>query len=253
MNKKIFQQEIEDWNKNVQFYVNENLMPFQEEIIRKKIYDFYQIKESDQVLEAGGGVIKLGKNAVLVDFSPEMIKEAKKINPANQCFEASIHQLPFPDQSFDVIVANGLIHHIKVQGILDESLKEFRRVLKNGGKLCIFDRAPNLIPKIFFYLRQPAKLFYKPKSTCGTRNEMPFLEIDVKKIIDSGFVLKKRMYLINVFFQAMIILTNIFQYIFGPRISIKLQKNSLSLAKFIENVFSFKFLCAEQCLIMIKK
>ena len=253
MDNNIFKQEKEDWNGNAQFYANENLMPFQEELVRKKIYDFYNLQETDKVLEAGGGIVKLSANTVLVDFSPKMIEAAKKINPNNECILASVHKLPFADNSFDVIIANGLMHHIKVQGIFDDALEEFQRVLKNGGKLCIFDRTSNLIPKILFYLRQPTKLFYKPKSTCSTRNETPFLEDDIKKIINHGFTLEKRMYLINIFFQHMIIFTNIFQYLFGAKIAIKLQKFTLPLARFIENNFSFKPLCAEQCLVMLKK
>jgi len=253
MDNKVYNQEVKDWDTNAGFYANENAMPYQEKIIRKKMYKFYNIKESDAVLEAGGGIVKLSKNAVLVDFSPKMIEGCKKINQPQKCIQASTHQLPFENDSFDVIVANGLMHHVKVQGLFDKTVDEFFRVLRPGGKLCVFDRAPNLVPKIFFYLRQPLKLIYKPKSTCSTTNETQFLESDVEKISQHGFKIERRMNLINVFFQAMIIVSNVFQYIFGVKSAVILQKITLPIAKVVEKTLSFKPFCAEQCIVMKKQ
>ncbi|MBU1164133.1 class I SAM-dependent methyltransferase [Patescibacteria group bacterium] len=253
MKQDIYNQEIKDWDANAKFYVNENFMPYQEKIVRKKMYKFYNIDKSQAVLEAGGGIVKLLKNSVLIDFSTKMIEGCKSINQAEKCVQGSVHDLPFENNSFDVVVANGLFHHIKVQGLLDKTCDEFFRVLKPSGKLCIFDRAPNLVPKLMFYVRQPLKLIHKPKSTCSTTNEVQFLESDIEKIISHGFKIEKRMYLINIFFQSMIILTNIFQYLFGAKAAIIVQRISMPLAMVVEKIFSFKFLCVEQCIIMKKQ
>lgn len=253
MDQKIYQQEIEDWDQNARFYDNENEMAYQEKIYRKTMYDFYGIKDSDIVLEAGGGVIKLDKNTILVDFSPKMIEFCKKINKPEKCILASTHELPFANEYFDVVVANGLFHHVKVQGLLEASVKEFYRVLKPGGKICIFDRASNLFPRLFFKMRKPLKKIYKPNSTCSTRNEVDFTDEDIARIENLGFKVEKRKFVINVFFQAMVIFANGLQYLFGKNVAKYWQKTTWPLAYLIEKIFPFKVLCAEQIIVLIKK
>lgn len=252
MNKEIFKQEIEDWNKNVDFYINENSMPFQE-MIREEIYGFYGLSENDKVLEAGGGAIKIGPNTIIMDFSPKMIEVAKRINPSDRkIILGSVHQIPLENQTFDAIVVNGTFHHLKAQGLLEDSVKEFRRVLKPNGKICVFDRAYNFIPNFFFYLRKPFKKIYSPKSQCSTRNETFFLENDIKDILGNGFKIEKRKYLVPLPLQLLIISTNIFQYLGGKKLAQKSQKLLMPIGKFLEKYLAFKPLCAEQCLVLRK-
>ncbi|MBI4812175.1 class I SAM-dependent methyltransferase [Candidatus Falkowbacteria bacterium] len=252
MNREIFQQEIEDWNNNVRFYINENSMAYQGKIYRKEIYDFYQIKTEEKVLEAGGGVVKVGENTIVVDFSPKMIEACKKINGEGRCVLASAHQLPFKDEEFDVVVANGLSHHLKAQDLLEDAIKEFYRVLKSGGKLCVFDRANNFFPRLFFLIRTPSRLIFKPTSSCNTRNEADFLEEDIDKIIAGGFKMARRKYIINVFFQAITIFANVLQYVFGFRVAYWWQKITWSLAYLVEKALPFKIFCAEQVIVFKK-
>lgn len=252
MNKKIFEREIQDWDKNVQFYINENSMPFQK-LLRKEIYDFYNLSKNDKVLEAGGGAIKINQNTVIVDFSPKMVEVAKKINPPDRkIILGSVHQLPLENEVFDAVVVNGTFHHLKAQGLLEVSVKEFYRVLKPQGKICVFDRANHFIPNIFFYLRKPFKLIYSPKSQCSTRSETFFLEEDLKDILNTGFKIEKRKYLVPLPFQLLIIFTNVLQYIFGHKLAKKIQAILKPLGAFLEKYFSFKPLCAEQCIILRK-
>lgn len=252
MKKEIFQQEIEDWDKNAEFYANENLMPYQK-VIREKLAEFYALSEREKILETGGGVIKISKNTVLVDFSPKMVELAKKINPPDrEIILASCHELPFKNETFDAIVANGLFHHLKAQDLLEASAREFYRVLKPGGRLCVFDRADNLVPKIFFYLRKPVKLIFKPKSQCCTRNEQPFLEEDIEKILSRGFKKEKRQYLVTLPFQFLVIFSNFLQYSSGSKTAQKFQERTLKLAASFEKHLAFKPLCAEQCLVLRK-
>ena len=252
MNEKVFKQEIEDWDKNVDFYINENLMPFQE-MIREEIYDFYGLSENDKVLEAGGGAIKIGPNTVIMDFSPKMVETAQSINsPDRKIILGSVHQTPFKEQTFDAVIVNGTFHHLKAQGLLEDAVKEFYRILKPNGKICVFDRAYNSIPNFFFYLRKPFKKIYSPKSQCSTRNETFFLESDIQKILKQGFSMEKRKYLVPLPLQLLIISTNIFQYLGGKNLAQKAQKLLKPLGKFLEKHLAIKALCAEQCLVLRK-
>lgn len=71
-----------------------------------------------------------------VDFSPENIQNAIAVNSRyikrkSVSFElADIRKLPFPDDSFDVVFSNGVVHHLPEPS---EGVKELLRVLRPGG------------------------------------------------------------------------------------------------------------------------
>ncbi len=74
------------------------------------------------------------------DLSFYMLKNAyKKSREENlkiRFLEADIHNLPFPDEYFDILISTNAIHHFD----LVKSLKECARVLKKGGYYIIFSR-----------------------------------------------------------------------------------------------------------------
>src|SRR4029077_1201466 len=72
----------------------------------------------------------LGARVTGVDFSPEMIAEAKKRHPAIAFHIADAEQLPFADASFDAVVANFGIHHVERP---QRAIAQARRVLAPGG------------------------------------------------------------------------------------------------------------------------
>jgi len=102
------------------------------------------ISPSDDVLECACGtglltgvIAPLCKSLVATDFSAKMLKRAKKKYGKydNARFEqANILSLPYPDGSFDTVVAANVIH------LLDEpyaALRELGRVCKKGGKIIV--------------------------------------------------------------------------------------------------------------------
>ena len=73
-----------------------------------------------------------GANAVGIDFSAEMVAEARRQHPAVEFQEGDAEELPFPDGSFDAVVINfGMLHFARPEHVLIEA----HRVLRSRGKI----------------------------------------------------------------------------------------------------------------------
>ena len=76
-----------------------------------------------------------------IDMTPEMLTKARtaaaEMNAANVEFvESEAERLPFPDESFDVVISNGVIDLIPDK---DAVFAELFRVLVPGGRIQIAD------------------------------------------------------------------------------------------------------------------
>ena len=80
-----------------------------------------------------GAAAQRGAVVTALDFSPPMASLARQTHPDNIAFcVGDAEQLPFHDESFDVIVTNfGLLH----LGRPDEALAEAYRVLRRRGRI----------------------------------------------------------------------------------------------------------------------
>jgi arsenite methyltransferase len=109
------------------------------------------VHEGEVILDVGcgGGVDTLVAAMMVgptgrvigIDVVPEMVERArenlKKSSLENVGFqESSPEALPFPDESFDVVISNGAINLIPEKS---EALKEILRALKPSGRLMIAD------------------------------------------------------------------------------------------------------------------
>jgi ubiquinone/menaquinone biosynthesis C-methylase UbiE len=93
-----------------------------------------------RVLEIGCGTGRFARSVLealpdveyaATDLSAAMVASAAALGiPAQQ---ASADALPFPDASFDVVVAAWMLYHVPD---LDHTLGEVRRVLRPGGLFC---------------------------------------------------------------------------------------------------------------------
>lgn len=94
------------------------------------------------------GLAAMGCDAVGVDISPKALQLAEGLKAARgpaQPGKAEFlafdgHRLPLPDDSVDRIVCFDAFHHVRDQGA---TLKEFSRVLRNGGRAAFLEPGPN--------------------------------------------------------------------------------------------------------------
>lgn len=111
-----------------------------------------EIREGESVLDIGCGagvdtliaslMVGPGGRVVGIDIIPEMLVRANdnflKTGLGNVTFrEASAEELPFPDESFDAIISNGVFNLIPDKL---KALKEALRALKPSGRFMIADQ-----------------------------------------------------------------------------------------------------------------
>lgn len=119
-----------------------------------------------------------GANCVAADYSAGMVEVALKLAAANgvniEGQTANAMALDFADNTFDIVYASNLLHHIPDPKI---ALKEMHRVLKPGGKACFWDPLKHN-PVINVYRRMATEV--------RTDDEMP-LDINIIKVVKSLF------------------------------------------------------------------
>ena len=143
MNHNIVQQYKTADNLNIRRSIHEkystNKQPFGD-----WIFSHYEMSDGYQILELGCGTAAMWKGSVdllpsnaklvLSDFSLGMLETAKKTlgyHPQVDYACIDIQSIPYPDSSFDAVIANMMLYHVPD---LHKGLREVRRVLKPGGR-----------------------------------------------------------------------------------------------------------------------
>ncbi len=129
-----------------------------------------KINSDSTVLDAGSGtgIVTLGfysagfrpKKTYTLDLSHNSLKVAReqfgKDKSADSkniiSVQGNVLSLPFPDESFDLILTCGVLEYIP----LNDGMKELARVLKPGGKLVLLPVKPSLVGSVL-------KILYKFK------------------------------------------------------------------------------------------
>jgi len=123
-----------------------------ERVLRDRLADLARIAPGEAVLDVGCGTGSLALAAkrrvgatgtvIGVDASPEMIalaaRKAARAGAEVEFRSACAERLPFPDGTFDVVLATLMLHHLPAPLRL-ECAREALRVLKPGGRMLAVD------------------------------------------------------------------------------------------------------------------
>jgi ubiquinone/menaquinone biosynthesis C-methylase UbiE len=110
------------------------------------VFDRYRIPAAARVLELGTGTAQLWKSngdripagwqITLADYSAGILRDGlanlRGIDHRFDAISADAQELPFPDHSFDAVIANFMLYHVPD---IARALREFRRVLRPGGSV----------------------------------------------------------------------------------------------------------------------
>ena len=117
-----------------------------------------------------------------VDLSDAAIQIAKEKSLKNcEFIECDAHSLPFPDNSFDLIVVNSLLHHLD----LTRAVSEIKRVLAEDGRFAY--REPlgtNIAFNLYRYVTPHARTVDEQPFR---RQELQILESNFKPLIEKYF------------------------------------------------------------------
>lgn len=136
------------------------------------------VKKKDKVLDLGCGtglstsmLGRLAGEVNGVDISPIFIKTAeKKRRATNIKFTcADILNLPFPDESYDVVSSFLLIEHIYD---IPQALSEMARVAKKGGLIIIL--SPNLLSPFAELYNLAESIFIAERKPGSQKRHNPF-------------------------------------------------------------------------------
>jgi tRNA (cmo5U34)-methyltransferase len=115
-----------------------------------------------QVLDVGCGAgnytLKLlsylpNLDVTLIDLSGPMLARASdRVTPATAgrvtTLQGDIRELALANESFDIILAAAVLHHLRADSEWREVFAKFHRVLRPGGSLWVFDFVESSIPAV---------------------------------------------------------------------------------------------------------
>jgi len=115
--------------------------------LAKKLLGHIETGDETDFLEVGCGNGEVARyiartyrgNVIGVDVDPEQIRIARGNDdgiPHLEFFEADSTSLPFENDSFDVVLSLGVLHHISNW---QDALEEIKRVLRGGGYFAYTD------------------------------------------------------------------------------------------------------------------
>jgi SAM-dependent methyltransferase len=77
-----------------------------------------------------------------IDPSDGMLDVLRAQTPGVEAVQADGTAIPFPDESFDLVLSVAVMHHIADAGAVHATLAEMTRVAKPGGRILVWDHNP---------------------------------------------------------------------------------------------------------------
>jgi ubiquinone/menaquinone biosynthesis C-methylase UbiE len=122
-----------------------------------------------------------GKTFFGLDISENSVNLGAKLAPGIRFCAGDIEQCCFKNQSFDIVLFSGVLHHFTD---FQSCLREGWRILKTGG--CVLSYDPNIRNPFMWLYRHPSSPFFSQKGK--TENERLLSEKQVSSaLIDVGF------------------------------------------------------------------
>jgi ubiquinone/menaquinone biosynthesis C-methylase UbiE len=106
--------------------------------------EFAQLPPQGRALDVGGGtglmrpLLPEAWSYCCLDPDPQKLEGFRSKFPNDGSVQASACEIPLPDESFDLCIMFGVSHHLTNEEF-ETSLKEVRRVLRQGGELVFMD------------------------------------------------------------------------------------------------------------------
>lgn len=107
------------------------------------LFEKYKFANGNHILELGCGngehwnrrieSLPADSKLILSDFSDGMVNIVREKYSNNQnvsIIKADIQNIPFPDNCFDIVIANYMLYHVSD---LPKALSEMKRILRSGG------------------------------------------------------------------------------------------------------------------------
>jgi SAM-dependent methyltransferase len=183
-------------NKN---YWNERWEKSGVDIGKFKNLDIYPIKytnlvvdnKNQKILEAGCGAGRLffhyknlGYDIEGIEYSKIAVENIIKADKSAKVIQGNVCNMPYNDNSFDVLLALGLYHNFEDGNILNEAIKESSRVLKRGGKILASVRVDNFENNLIEFI---VKMQNKDKKF-NKFHKAQFNKKDIEKLFKKYFL-----------------------------------------------------------------
>ena len=146
-----------------------------------------RLKRGDVLCDmpAGGGYLQQHLPSELdlqvISVDPSQVFLRKSLNERTETLLSPLHDIPLPSHSCDAVISVAGLHHVEDRG---EVFREIRRVLRPGGRLCIFEVAKGSVVDSF--LNQ----FVDSCNSLGHEGE--FIDDHFRSALEiAGFVIKR--------------------------------------------------------------
>ncbi|MEP7366702.1 MAG: class I SAM-dependent methyltransferase [Acidobacteriota bacterium] len=103
-----------------------------EDVLKTDVFE--EANGQDRILDT---MFPAARHKVGIDIEQATVHKAQRIGGGFLCLCADCRALPFPSDSFDVVVSTSTLDHFDVPEDLPRSLKELTRVVRPGGTLLV--------------------------------------------------------------------------------------------------------------------